>query len=342
MNPRLHCALPALLLFPGPCARAQVKVELVPDQAEAVLAILAQETGAADWPRLFHSEGYQRLAEREAAFKRPLAEDTFKAFVLGPDLRQAAPDLARTLATWRSADLTGCARKALAYLPEGARIEARVYPVIKPRSNSFVFKEHLIFLYLDPNRTQAQFENTVVHEFHHIGLGSLKPEPKAAAELERLPASARAAADWLSAFGEGFAMLAAAGGPEVHPHAQSPAADQERWDRDLAQFDPDLKRVETFLLEVAEGRLTGEAIQDQGMAFFGVQGPWYTVGWRMASTIERQLGRPALLACMRDPRQLLPRYNQAATMAGTAGARWSERLMAELGVTERVQPGLSR
>ena len=105
---------------------------------------------------------------------------------------------------------------------------------------------------------------------------------------------------------------------------------------------PDLKRVETFLLEVAEGRLTGEAIQDQGMAFFGLQGPWYTVGWRMASTIERQLGRPALLACMRDPRQLLPRYNQAATMAGTAGARWSERLMAELGVTERVQPGVSR
>jgi len=43
-----------------------------------------------------------------------------------------------------------------------------------------------------------------------------------------------------------------------------------------------------------------------------LQGPWYTVGYKMAVMVERRYGRAALIDCMRDPRLLLVRYNAAA------------------------------
>jgi len=329
-----------VLLLSVPVAVAQpapdpVDVRMVSDEADAVLAILArraegQPIEARDWDRLFQSEGYRRLARREAAFHRDLDEAGFKAFVQGPGLLAQAGALRAALARWEGLEVRQAAGRALAYLPEGARIRARIYPVIKPASNSFVFEGDAIFLALDPARTAAVVENTLVHELHHIGYASVCPGPAAQAGLQALPEGVRQAYDWISAFGEGYAMLAAAGGPEVHPHAVSPAADRARWDHDLAQFDPDLRRVEAFLLAVAEGRLRGEAARVQGMAFFGIQGPWYTVGWRMAVTIERAFGRPVLLDCMRDPRLLLPTFNRAAAARQEACATWSPELLRAL------------
>ena len=46
---------------------------------------------------------------------------------------------------------------------------------------------------------------------------------------------------------------------------------------------------------------------------FGVQGPWYTVGYKMAVVIERRYGRKRLIECMLDSRELLASYNLAAT-----------------------------
>lgn len=40
-----------------------------------------------------------------------------------------------------------------------------------------------------------------------------------------------------------------------------------------------------------------------GYSFFGVQGAWYTVGYRMAVIVERREGRPALVECMSDPNE---------------------------------------
>jgi hypothetical protein len=335
MNPGRWIPVALSLVLCGP-AFAQTRVEIVADEAEAVLAILSlraegKAPGEADWKRLFQSEGYRRLVAREASFKHTVDEAAFKDFVLGKELLAKAPELARTLRSWRSADMERCGRRALDYLPEGAAITARVYPVIKPWKNSFVFEGKAIFLYLDPAKTQAQFENTLVHELHHIGLESVPPEPATRAALDKLPPDPLMANRWVSAFGEGFAMLAAAGGPDVHPHASSPVEDRQRWDRDMARFDADLKQVEAFLLDVAEGRLKGEAMQAKGMDFFGIQGPWYTVGWRMASSIEKVLGRPALLACMRDPRRLLPTFNEAVAKGRLPYATWSPRLLAVLG-----------
>ena len=61
--------------------------------------------------------------------------------------------------------------------PTEAYIHAKVFPVIKPITNSFVFEtttDPAIFLYLDPEESAAKFENTVAHELHHIGYASVE------------------------------------------------------------------------------------------------------------------------------------------------------------------------
>jgi len=313
--------LPPLLSAAEPPTPSALDVRFLTDEAEAVLAILGKRAKSAavtaeDWRRLFSSEGYIRLAQRETSMKRPFTEEDFKAFVFSEDLLKRSGALAETLAAWTRSTPDAAARRALAYLPAGARIRAKIYPVIKPRENSFVFDvktDPAIFLYLDPKVTPAQLENTVAHELHHIGYGTVCPPPVAASEIERLPPGARSAAQWMGAFGEGLAMLAAAGGTAIHPHATSPAADRERWDRDVARFPNDLREVERFFLDLIAGRLDEEAENKRGFSFYGeTQGPWYTVGWKMAATVEETWGRERLITDACDPRKLLASYNEAA------------------------------
>jgi hypothetical protein len=239
--------------------------------------------------------------------------------------------LRQTLTQWKALDGGLAGQKALAYLPTGAQIQANIYPVIKPAANSFVFEGNAIFLSLDPDQATGAVENMLIHELHHIGYGSAFPTTAVKTALQALPEGAREAYGWISAFGEGMAMLAAAGGPDIHPHALSPSAERARWDQDMDRFDADLRKVQTFLLAVARGSLQGEPAQSQGMAFFGVQGPWYTVGWRMAVTIEKAFGRGVLLGCMQDPRLLLPTYNRAVLARKENLARWSPELIQALG-----------
>ena len=297
-----------------------LNVRLVTDEAEAVLAILAkrkvnQPVTDEDWQRVFQSEGYTRLKQREAAVQRSFDDADFKTFVLSEPLAERAPALEQTFEKWKRADITRAARLALDYLPTGAHIKAKIYPVIKPRENSFVFdtkNDPAIFLYLDPNKSREQFENMLAHELHHIGYAGSCPAKQVAEELDKLPANVKKALTWTSAFGEGFAMLAAAGGPDVHPHAVNPPEDRMRWDKDVANFNDDLKKVEKFLSEVLEGKLTDEQIQQTGFSFFGTQGPWYTVGWKMSVMIEKSYGRARLIECFCDQRKLFSTYNQAA------------------------------
>lgn len=165
----------------------------------------------------------------------------------------------------------------------------------------------------------------MAHELHHIGYASI--DARVEAKLKDLPPDAHAAVEWAGAFGEGFAMLAAAGGPDVHPHAVNKPEDRARWDHDMANFNQDLKAVEKFLLDVAHGRLkTEEERSKVGQSFFGVQEPWYTVGWKMSVLIE----------CMTDPRELLVTYNQAAaehnrTHPDDHLALWSPELLQAIG-----------
>jgi hypothetical protein len=188
-----------------------------------------------------------------------------------------------------------------------------------------------IFLYLDPSVSRAGFQNTLAHELHHIGYGTVCPTRRARAELARLPPNAQTALTYARAFGEGFAVLAAAGGPDRHPHAASGPEERARWDRDVANFDSDLRKVEQFFLDVLAGRLSGEQISEAVAPFYGEQGAWYTVGWRMGVVIEKTLGRRALLAAMCDPRGLFATYNRAAARHNRRSRRplalWSPTLI---------------
>lgn len=321
-------------------ARAQaVDVRLVTDEAEAVLAVLAKKKAndpitQADWTRVFSSEGYTRLKKRELSLQRPFEDAEFQKFVLSDELSQRSAALAETLAKWRRADVTRSAELALAYLPAGARIRAKIYPVIKPRDNSFVFEvktDPAIFLYLDPAVTQKKFQNTLAHELHHIGYGTSCPAAGTSAAIAKLSEPSQIALRLIGAFGEGYAMLAAAGGPTVHPHDVSQPEERARWDRDMKNFNGDLKKVEDFLVRVLEGKIAGDAMQKEGFAFFGVQGPWYTVGWRMVTLIEETYGRERLIEVMCDPRLLLKTYNEAAAAynrnAKEPLATWSDSVL---------------
>lgn len=324
-----------------PAAHSErIRLSVDTSEAEAVLAaVTAKKTGGFGgpvWDRIFSSEPYVRLKKREASLHREFTDDDFRSFVLSDDLAKRAPDLRRTLDAWAKEDLVAAARRVLPYLPDEAVIDARVYLVIKPQKNSFVFEvstDPAIFLYLDPEVTAAKFANTVAHELHHIGYASAKPGTSG---LESLSPGARTAVEWMGAFGEGFAMLAAAGSPDVHPHAVSPRKERARWDRDMANFDKDLKTLETFFLDVSDGRLKTEAeINERGFSFFGTQGPWYTVGYRMAVLVEKREGRAKLIACMSDPRQLLAAYNRFAAELNKKGnpplALWSNELLRGIG-----------
>jgi Skp family chaperone for outer membrane proteins len=342
------CASAVLLLacLPAP-ARAQqtaahgaVSVHLITDEAEAVLAVLAKKRAAQsitddDWRRVFASEGYTRLKRREHAMQRSFEDDDFKKFVLSDELAARAEALAATLARWKHADVSRSARLALRYLPPDAHITAKIYPVIKPRENSFVFDldtDPAIFLYLDPAVNRPKFENTLAHELHHIGYGTVCPTKQTTEEIARLPQNLQIVLKYTRAFGEGFAMLAAAGGANIHPHAVSDAKERARWDADMKNFDADLARVEKFFLDVLANRLSTEQIDEQSSSFYGVQGAWYTVGWKMCAVIEKTFGRRALIETMCDPRKLLATYNRAAAMHNRKSreklAMWSESLVA--------------
>jgi hypothetical protein len=208
-----------LLLVAAGCRHtapdARLHVPMVTDEAEAVLAILEERAAGrapadADWQQLFASEGYRRLKQREASLGRAFEDASFREFVLSADLLGRAAALRRTLSEWVRIDPEKAARRAFAYLPDSAVIRAKVYPVIKPRTNSFVFETRTnpaIFLYLDPKVPPVKLENIMTHELHHIGVGSVCPDEPPAVTL---PENMNTALSWMSGFAEGRAVLAAA------------------------------------------------------------------------------------------------------------------------------------
>ena len=294
----------------------RINLKLDASEAEAVLAILDkrahhEDVTEADWQKLFTTTPYRRLKQRETSMRRPFTDEEFTNFVTALDASRE--QLRQRLRQWQSADLQAVAQRPLRYLPAEASIHADAYPVIKPQSNSFVFEPATapaIFLYLDPKESRAEFENTVAHEAHHIGLSSL--DASYDEKIKALPEDARKAARWMGAFGEGMAVLAAAGSPDVPPMADFPERDQVLWDLEAERFGANLDDLNQFFLDTVHGDLRNDAVAHEGGIFFGYRGPWYTVGYRMAVTIERELGRPALVATLGDAREFVARYNEAA------------------------------
>jgi hypothetical protein len=335
MTPATFAVLPLLALAGSAPDAAPPTPGLSVDtsQAEAVLAIAegaaaGRSPSAASWSTLFESLPYRRLEKRELSLSRPFSREDFERFVLSPELATRTPALRATLKEWAKADLAKIVARIQPYLPAAATIRASIYPVIKPRSNSFVFEagtDPAIFLYVDPETSPQAFGNTVAHELHHVGLSSLDAAYEK--RLESLPANARQAARWIGAFGEGLAVLAAAGSVDVHPLRDFPESDRLRWDEDMTNIDQLLGQVDRFLLDIAEGGFTRPEVADRvAFTFFGYRGPWYTVGYHVGATIERKLGRQVLLECLADPRLLLTHYNTIAQRENRP--RFSEALVA--------------
>jgi hypothetical protein len=328
---------------PGPVAPG-ASVTLVADEAEAALAILAARAAGSTvsdtlWDALWSSVGYRRLGLRELAMGRAFSDSQFRRFLESDTLAARREALERTLVSWKRADVASAAQRAAAYLPRGTGLRALLLPLVKPQTNSFVFDtgtdSAAIFLYLDPAVSREQLEVTLAHELHHIGYAIAC----AASDDPTLTEAQRTARTWLGAFGEGVAVLAAAGGPATHPHVSSDSADRERWDRDYQRIATDLPRVEAFFLDILEGRLAEPTeVRRRAMTFFGdAQGPWYTIGYAMAATIERMNGREALVGSLCDGREFLRRYNAAAARANAAPSAtgrlplWSDGVIARLG-----------
>jgi len=333
-----------------PVANAQknsdrIQLHLNTDEADQVFAILAKKSAGqaileSDWLTLFHTEPYVRLKKREASMKRDFTDEDFMNFVMSPELAAKTDALRHTLDDWKKTDLKASAERVLSYLPGQATIHAKVFPVIKPKINSFVFEtqtDPAIFLYLDPRESAPEFENTVAHELHHIGFASV--DFLAKAKLKDLAPNVKSAVEWMSAFGEGFAMLAAAGSPDVHPHAVSSAEERARWDHDMANFNQDLATLQSFFLDIIDQKFkTDDAIREKASEFYGVQGPWYTVGYKVAVIVEKRYGRATLIDCMIDAREFLSRYNSAAAELNRSQkdqlAPWSPELMAKIGAAK--------
>lgn len=331
----LHCvrALAFASLF-GTAARAQqparLDVTIVADEAEAVLAILdriSRGAGTTDmhWVGLLSSEGYVRLKKRELAMGRSFEDTTFRSFVLSDATVARGPALRETLDKWTRVDPTAAAARAQAYLPAGTPIRARIYPVIKPRANSFVFEtdtDPAIFLYLDPKVSDAQFENTLAHELHHIGYASACREKRQGVRA------------YMGTFAEGRAVLAAAGAADVHPHATSPAAERAVWERDYAKVAEDMHRLEAYFVAIMDGKLSEEEADRQWLQFVSTddvpQGAFYTVGYLMAKTIEEQLDRERLVASLCDPVQFVFDYNDAVRLSGEQLPAWSDDFVRKL------------
>ena len=310
----------AALMAPAAVAQPSNRVTLRSDssEAEAVLAILdkrALHEGVTDtdWQRVFTTTPYRRLKQHEASMPQPFTDQEFIKFV--DTLGASREQLRQALRQWQSVDLQAVVQRPLAYMPPQATIRADVYPVIKPQGNSFVFEPDApapaIFLNVDPKtRTREQLENTFAHEAHHLGLASVQAAYKR--EISPLPENARKAAWCMGNFREGMAVLAAAGSPDVYPMAVFSEPIQRTWDLEAERFADDLDELNQFFLDTVHGDLRNDAVLHESRVFFGYSGPWYTVGYRMAVTIEREFGRPALVATYVDPRQFVARYNEAA------------------------------
>jgi hypothetical protein len=326
----------------GPQREVTVQVEL--DQAEAVIALLEQRARGidpteADWRRLESTIGYIRLKRRQESFGAEEFDAGFREFVRSEDAVRRLAALREALVKWRGINVSAAAARAQAYLPDSIVIEATIYPVIKRAPNSFVFEldtDPAIFLYVDPDRSAAVLENTLAHELHHVGSAAC-PDPAGA---DTLDAPARRVVNWLSAFAEGMAVLAAAGGPDVHPHASSPADAWTVWERDVANFATDVARIERFFRRILDGALTEQEQRTQLFSFINTedvpQGAFYTAGWKMAALVEREQGREVFLRAVCDPRVLLTAYNDVARAHPRGDAEplpmWSEQFLTAVGV----------
>ena len=346
-------------LAPGSDIGAQpardVAIRLDASQARGTLALLAVRKSGKTvtreaWDRVFETEAYRRLLARETDIDKLLGIDrgysdaSFLEWAESDEALEGLEARERTLASWMAVDANEAGRKAMKYLPAHVAMKATVYLIVRKQTNSFVWDlphDPAIFLWVGPDLSAGEMAMTLAHELHHVGLsGACRRDDR---ETEGPVATARG---WLSGFGEGLAVLAAAGGPDAPTHPAGQTELIASWDARQDSLETDMRRVEAFLTDVATGTVEGEEAQQRGMAFVNTatvpQGAFYTLGWFMGATIEREFGREAVIEATCDHGLLLTRYQQAARKASARGSAkrlplWSEDVLAllRIGIEDR-------
>lgn len=333
-----------LLLVACRLATAQeTHIRAVYDEADAALAIMdslnsGEPVTDGQWSTLWKSEGYTRLLERQVSIGQEEGfGDKLAAWLQAPENYERATVLRDAVDGYRHFEASAAGSRAGAYLPEGVVLEASFYPVIKHTTNTFVFDlqgDPAIFVYVNPENSPVFVESLLTHELHHIGLAQC-PE---IVDYENLTDDQQWVTGMLTMFGEGLAVLATAGGPNTHPHFYSTPDEWAIWERDVINVASDLARVESFFKSVIDGTLPKEKRRQTLFKFIVTpevpQGPAYTLGWKMASLVERRFGRNALLETMCDPRALLKLYNEAVKETLAAGTPnlpvWSDEFIRAL------------
>ena len=134
---------------------------------------------------------------------------------------------------------------------------------------------------------------------------------------------------WTGAFGEGLAVLAAPGSPEVAPNQYGPP--ETKLGPRYEQFQPGSRSLERIFPRSDRRTLQGNAANQKAYTFFGdIQGldTRLATRWRPCSS---SFGRASLMECMLDRRLLLQRYNHAAEELNASGkdrlALWSPQVL---------------
>ncbi len=313
-----------------------VDLRIQTDEVEAVLAILdlrarGEAVPETAWERLFASEGYTRMMARERYIDERMGlqrgytdEGHRRFFATDSALLANRTALRGALDVWKRVDVERAGRRALAYLPEGTRLRGTVYPLLRAATNSFIFElgseNPAIFMYVDPGQTPESLEDILAHELHHVGSAAGCPAPPETDD-ERF----MALYSWTGGFSEGVAVLAAAGSPDADPQRGSDPELRRAWEIRQDSVATDMAALGDFFMAIHNGTLLGDAMNRAGFGFINregfPQGAFYTLGWFMASTVERELGRAAVVATVCHPATLMGQYNRAAA---TINARRGE------------------
>ena len=294
-----------------------MSIDLVLDQIKTTINILNKNDKDEnitndDWNSLFTTKGYQMLKQRGKDMDNNFADSGFKEFLLDEETSSYLENYKNSLNRFLDIDLDYLILKTKKYLPQSAEINTAIIPVIKPDPNSFVHSINnrlLLFIYLEPNISKDKLENKLIHEFHHIGLDDIYNK----SDYSHLIDSAQKMIEWTNAFGEGFAMLAAAGGIDKHPNNFSEES-KKLWDKNMKNFNTDFKKIENFRLNILYDNFHNDKeIYNKGFEIMvnnGGQGSWYTVGYKVAKVIEKTANRKVLIDCMDDLTKLYTVYNE--------------------------------
>ncbi len=304
-----------------------VEIRWVDDEAKAAIVAMREPARTADIER---TEGYVRLQAREMGMGREFTFAKFTKCIVEP--RSTPEAFEACLAKWSQLDFNALGERAATYLPGKAKIHASVYPLIKPSTNSFVWdvpKRPAIMLYLDPSQSAEITAMTITHELHHVGYANSCPSSRFTSWVASKSVGVREAWKWVGGFGEGYAVLAASVNKNDPISGSAPEV-IAAWNDGMSHLERDFARVESFLSNTATGKIEAKDAVKIAMTFYDVQGPWYTLGYHMATSIETAFGRPALIRCYSEPRLLFDKYNASVAKLGMPAPKWSHKLLRAL------------